>query len=149
MLTVRNRLSGPRNPGLEFAFAPLAGVDRLFDELFPGFGGANGSGAAPWAWWEDDAGVHLEVELPGVKKEELELVVHQGQLHLKCERKAPEEGRQYRYNDRCYGKFERTIALPESIDTENVQAEMRDGVLYVTLSKRPEAQPKRITVQVG
>lgn len=146
MLTVRNRLSGARNPGLEFA---LSGVDRLFDEFFPNYNGAGANASAPWAWWEDDAGVHLEVELPGVSKDELELVVHQGQLHLKCERKAPEEGRQYRYNDRRYGKFERTIALPESVDPENVKAEMRDGVLYVTLSKLPAAQPKRITVQVG
>lgn len=149
MLTVRNRLSGPRNPGFEFAFAPLAGVDRLFDEWFHGVNGASSNASAPWAWWEDDAGVHLEIELPGVKNDELELVLHQGQLHLKCERKAPEEGREYRYNDRRYGKFERTIALPDSIDAENVQAEMLDGVLYVTLSKRPEAQPKRIAVQVS
>lgn len=148
MLTVRNRLSGHRNPRVEFAFAPLANVDRLFDEWFHGFNGASTNAAAPWAWWEDDAGVHLEIELPGVKKDDLELVVHKGQLQLKCERKA-EEGREYRYNDRRYGKFERTIGLPETIDTENVQAEMRDGVLYVTLSKRPEVQPKRISVQAS
>jgi HSP20 family protein len=129
-------------------------LDRLFDAFSFGANGpsdgsspSGGSGWwAPWACWEDDERLHLEVELPGVAKEDLELVTHQGKLQLKCHRKAPDEGRQFRFNTRRYGEFERVIGLPETVDTEAIQAELRDGVLHVTLNKRIEAQPKRIDV---
>jgi HSP20 family protein len=123
-------------------------MDRLFDTLFQGAGdNADGRGWwAPWACWEDDAHLHLELELPGVAKDDLELVTHQGKLQVKCQRKAPEEGKQFRFNTRRYGEFERVISLPDTIDTEAIQAELRDGVLHVTLNKRAEAQPKRINI---
>jgi HSP20 family protein len=123
-------------------------MDRLFDALFPGAGDkTDGSGWwAPWACWEDDTQLHLELELPGVGKDDLELVTQQAKLHVKCQRKAPEEGRQFRFNTRRYGEFERVISLPDTLDTEAIQAELCDGVLHVTFNKRAEAQPKRINV---
>jgi HSP20 family protein len=130
----------------------LAGAQQEMDRLFDAFSlGANGQNDGngwwtPWACWEDDEHLHLEVELPGVAKEDVELVTHQGKLQLKCHRQAPEEGKQFRFNTRRYGEFERVIGLPETIDTGAIQAELRDGVLYVTLTKRVEAQPKRINV---
>ena len=123
--------------------------DRAIKVLvFQGAGdNADGSGWwAPWACWEDDGHLHLELELPGVAKDDLELVTHQGKLLVKCQRKAPEEGKQFRFNTRRYGEFERVISLPDTIDTDAIQAELRDGVLHVTLNKRAEAQPKRINV---
>ncbi|HQU46103.1 MAG TPA: Hsp20/alpha crystallin family protein, partial [Pirellulales bacterium] len=83
------------------------------------------------------------------KNDDIDLIAQEGQLRLKCERKAPEEERQYRFNNRQYGEFERVIALPEAVDPEKVTAEMREGILYLTLAKLPEAQPKRIAVQTG
>ncbi len=122
-------------------------MDRLFDTLFQGADHADGNGWwAPWACWEDDAHLHLELELPGVAKDDLELVTHQGKLQVKCRCNAPEEGTQFRFNTRRYGEFERVISLPDTIDTDAIQAELRDGVLHVTLDKRAEAQPKRINV---
>lgn len=148
MFTTSNRLRPASTQRFDFALQPL---DRLFDQLFEGLHPTSQAGewSAPWAWWEDDAHVHLEIELPGVKSEDLELVAHDGHLRLKCERKAPEGERQYGYNNRRYGNFERVIALPETVDTQNVTAEMRDGILYVTLGKVAQAQPKRIAVQTG
>lgn len=132
-------------------FVGLEQVDRLFDQLVNGFeAGAQAAGwSAPWACWEDEGHFYLEFELPGIKNEDVELVIDEGRLHLKCERKAPEGERQYRYNHRRYGQFERAITLPETVDSEKVSAEMRDGVLYLTLAKLPQAQPKRIAVQTG
>ncbi|HVC97028.1 MAG TPA: Hsp20/alpha crystallin family protein [Pirellulales bacterium] len=122
-------------------------MDRLFEALFEGGDNADGRGWwAPWASWEDDAHLHLELELPGVAKDDLELVTHQGKLLVRCQRKAPEEGKQFRFNTRRYGEFERVISLPDTIDTDAIQAELRDGVLQVTLNKRAEVQPKRINV---
>jgi HSP20 family protein len=69
--------------------------------------------------------------------------------NLKAQRNTPEGERQYRYNNRRYGHYERAIALPETVDTDHVTAEMRDGVLHLTLAKLPQAQPKRIAVQTG
>jgi HSP20 family protein len=126
-------------------------VDRLFDHLFDGVssGAQPAAWSAPWAWWEDEGHLYLEVDLPGVKNEDIELVLDDGKLHLRCQRKAPEGDRKYGYNNRRYGEFERVLSLPETIDAENIAAEMHDGVLYVTLSKLPQAQPKRIAVKTA
>lgn len=138
------RLNSPR-----FDFG-LEQVDRLFDQLVNGFEAVQPAGwSASSACWEDEGHIYLEFEMPGVKNEDVELVVEEGRLHLKCQRKAPEGERHYRFNHRRYGQYERTIALPETVDTDKVTAEMRDGVLYLTLAKLPQVQPKRIAVQTG
>jgi HSP20 family protein len=126
-------------------------MDRLFDQLFDGLhAGAQADGwSSPWAWWEDGGHVYLELEMPGVKTGDLELVAHEGKLTIKGKKSATEGDRKYRHNNRRYGQFERAIVLPETVDAENVTAELRDGVLYITLAKLPKAQPKRITVQIG
>lgn len=148
MFAMSNRLYPVLNNASEFG---LQSMDRLFDQLFDGVqGSVKAAGwSAPWASWEDDGHVYLEIELPGVKSEDLELIAHDGTLRLKGERKAREGERKYRYNNRRYGQFERLISLPETVDAQNVTAEMRDGVLYVKLAKRAEAQPKRIAVHTG
>lgn len=129
----------------------LEHVDRLFDHLFDGVSASARQAAwsPAWGWWEDEGHLYVEVDLPGTKNQDIELVLDDGKLHLKCQRKAPESDRKYGFNSRQYGEFERVFTLPETIDTENVVAEMHDGVLYVTLSKLPAAQPKRITVKTS
>lgn len=140
----------PRLGTSRFDFG-LEQVDRLFDQLFSGHEARvqPAGWSAPGACWEDEGHFYLEFDLPGVKNEDVELVVDDGRLHLKCQRKAPEGERQYRWNHRRYGEYERAITLPDTVDTEKVTAEMRDGVLYLTLAKLPQAQPKRIAVQTG
>lgn len=101
----------------------------------------------PLAIWEDGGKVFLELELAGVKKEDVSLTVHNGVMKISGERKAPEGDRQYKVNNRTYGSFERTIQLPDDIDPESIDARLTDGVLYVVLSKKPEAQPKQIALK--
>jgi HSP20 family protein len=148
MSATSNRLFSTLSNSRDFG---LPSMDRLFDQLLDGVQATAGVAgwSAPWASWEDEGHVYLEIELPGVKGEHLELVAYDGTLRLKGERKAPDAERKYRYNNRRFGKFERLISLPETVDAGNVTAEMRDGVLYVKLAKLPEAQPKRIAVQTG
>lgn len=148
MFVTNHRLPRLSTSRLDFG---LGQVDRLFDQVFSGCEAAVQSAgwSVPWACWEDEGHFHLEFELPGVKNEDVELVVDEGRLHLKCQRKAPEGERQYRQNHRRYGQYERAITLPETVDADKVTAEMRDGVLYLTLAKLPQAQPKRIAVQTG
>jgi HSP20 family protein len=110
-------------------------------------GGAVRGWRAPVALWDDAGKVFLEVEVPGVTKESIDLTVHNGILRVSGERKAPEGDRNYWVNDRVYGTFDRTISLPEDVDPETIDAQLSDGVLRIVLSKRPEAQPKKITVR--
>lgn len=102
---------------------------------------------APVAMWEDADKVFLELEIPGVAKDSLDITVHNGTMQVTGERKTPEGDRKYWVNDRVYGKFERTIQLPEDVDSDSIDARYADGVLSIVLSKRPEAQPKKITIK--
>jgi len=139
----------------KMAFAPVATspinrLDSLFDRVFGDDGGIMGQAwsGAPVAMWEDDDHIGIEAELPGVAETDLDITVHNGLLFIRGERK-PEEGRRYLYNGRSYGRFERVITLPESVNADGVQATLTDGVLRVDLPKSPEAKPKKITVKTS
>jgi HSP20 family protein len=106
---------------------------------------ANG-GCAPLSVWEDQQQLYLEVDLPGLQPEDVDVTVENGKLSIRGERK-PSEGAQKRYDERAYGRFERVIALADTIDQASVVAQLRDGVLRVTLSKKPEVQPQRVVVK--
>src|SRR4051794_38883266 len=133
---------------------PIFGLQRrvndLFDQFFGGDGGAllqTGSWAASTSMWEDADHIYVEGDMPGVVESDLNLTGHQGSLRIAGERKAPEEARKYWYNERAYGRFERVISLPEAVDPDHIEACLCHGVLKITLTKRPEAKPKRIEVK--
>lgn len=129
-------------------------VDDLFNRFFGDVAG-NGNGGmtrgwnAPVAIWDDAQHVYVEVEVPGLCRDDLEVVVHQGSLRIWGERRAAEDNRNYWYNERNFGRFERLITLPDVVDSETIEAEMREGILSVKLMKRPEAQPKKIAIKGG
>jgi len=99
---------------------------------------------------EDKDKLFVEAELPGMKKEDIDLSVHENSLVLSGERKTEEEskeGETYR-SERYYGRFFRSIPLPYAVDAGKVEATYRDGVLRVTLPKSESAKPKQIEVKV-
>ncbi len=100
------------------------------------------------AIWQDENTVHVEAELPGLTEHDLDIVVHNGVLFIRGERRA-EEGRQYLYNSRAWGRFERVITLPEEVNADNVQAELANGVLRLALPKTPESKPKKIALKTN
>jgi HSP20 family protein len=128
-------------------------VDGLFDRFF----GDMAAGAkrmtrgwnAPVGIWDDEAHVYIEVEVPGVCRDDLEVVMHQGHLKIWGERKTADESRNYWYNERTHGRFERLISLPDVVDADSIEAEMHDGILLVKLTKKPDAQPKKIAIRAG
>ena len=132
---------------------PVNRLERLFDRFFEdsffnyGFTPEWGTGV-PVSLWQDEDHVYIEAELPGLTDQDVDVTVHNGVLFIRGERK-PEEGRQYLYNGRTWGRFERVITLPEAVDAENVQADLSHGVLRVALPKSPEAKPKKIALKTS
>jgi HSP20 family protein len=123
--------------------------DRFFDDSFFSYGFTPEWGAGvPVSLWQDEDHVYIEAELPGLTEQNVDVTVHNGMLFIRGERK-PEEGRQYLYNGRTWGRFERVITLPEAVDADNVQAELTNGILRIALPKSPEAKPKKITLKTS
>lgn len=122
-----------------------------FDSLFNHFFRAEevAMWRAPASIWEADNVFHLEIDAPGVAKENVELTFEKGTLQITLERKAPEGERTNYHNERGYGKVSRSVSLPETVDPNTITAELTNGVLHVTISKLPEAQPKKIEVKVS
>lgn len=123
-------------------------MDRMFDRLFHGVDQTLVSGGwkAPLSICEDQQHFYVDLELPGVPQDLVDVTVQERQLLISYARKIPED-RQFIYNERPYGCFERRLALPDTIDVASIKAEMRDGILQITLVKAPEAQPRKIAVQ--
>ena len=93
----------------------------------------------------------VKAELPGMKKEDIEVSLHDGSLSISGERKTEskhEEGEVYRA-ERFFGRFQRTVTLPTTVAADKVQASYKDGVLTITLPKTEEAKPKKIDVSVN
>jgi len=122
-----------------------------FDNLFNHFLRAEevSTWRAPASIWEADNVFHIELDAPGVKQEDVEVTFDKGALQVSLERKAPEGERTNWHNERGYGKVSRSVALPETVDPNTITAELVSGVLHVTITKLPEAQPKKIDVRVS
>ncbi len=101
--------------------------------------------------YEDKENFVIQAELPGLKREDIEVSLHEGTLTLSGERKAEtrhEEAEVYRA-ERPVGRFQRALVLPATVATDKVKAGYTDGVLTVTLPKSEEAKPKKIDVSVN
>ncbi len=93
----------------------------------------------------------VKAELPGMKKEDIEVSLHDGSLSISGERKTEskhEEGEVYRA-ERFFGRFQRTVTLPTAVAADKVKAAYNEGVLTITLPKTEEAKPKKIDVSVN
>ncbi|MBI4559487.1 MAG: Hsp20/alpha crystallin family protein [Candidatus Hydrogenedentes bacterium] len=93
----------------------------------------------------------LDLDLPGLKKEEIEVSVTDDVITVKGERKNDREVNHpgYRRHERRYGKFERSFRIPDAFNKDQVTANFENGVLTLTLPKREEAKPKRIEVRIN
>ncbi len=136
----RNRLGRRLSAG-------LPELDTLFNQFF------RSEDVTTWhavlSIWEADKTFHVEVDAPGVKKEDVALTFDKGTLQITMERKAPEGERTNWHNERGYGNVSRSVSLPDTVDPETITAELTNGVLHVTITKLPEAQPKKIDVRVS
>jgi HSP20 family protein len=100
--------------------------------------------------YENNDNIIAVVELPGMRKEDIEVSLHDGMLTIAGERKSyAEEGHQAERSERYVGKFRRSISLPTRVDASKVDATYKDGILTITLPKAEEAKPKQIQVNVS
>lgn len=99
--------------------------------------------------YEDAQKLVLKLEIPGVRKEDLDIQVEGRTLTVKGERKLEAEEKEENFTrvERRFGSFVRSFTLPGSVSTEDVAATSQDGVLSVTLNRKPEAKPRQIEVK--
>jgi HSP20 family protein len=128
-------------------------IERLFDEPLTALARTSQflSGVPALDVHEDKDNVVVKIELPGMKKEDIDVSLHDGNLSISGERKSEEklEDAEVYRSERFFGRFERTVTLPAPVVAERVQAQYKDGVLTVTLPKAEEAKPKQIDVKVN
>lgn len=130
---------------------PLAAdFDRLFSTLFD----RTGQTAAPQRWVppmdlvEGDDHFLLRADLPGLTQEDVSIEMHDGSLTVSGERRTEHDKREGGYVrvERQFGRFARTITLPDGIDGERVKASFANGVLEVWIPKPEERKPRRIPI---
>ena len=98
---------------------------------------------------EGKAGYVIEVDVPGVSRESLEITINEGVLEVTGSRTEPERP-EFRavFSDRQFGSFRRAVRLPEDVDPEQVDASLAEGVLKIELHRVPETQPRRVEIKI-
>ena len=139
-------------------FGRVTTLQDEFDRLFDSPWGELARASQLMSAWtpaldvdEDKDNFTVRAELPGMKREEISVSIHDGLLSITGERRAEEksEDTAIHRQERFYGRFERTVTLPAHIATDKVKAQYKDGVLSITLPKTEEAKPKQIDVSVN
>ncbi len=131
-------------------------MDRMFEELTKSFGlprtAAGEVVLAPRVdVKETEDAVVVQAEIPGIDEKDVEIEFADGVLTIRGEKKLEQEEKDkgYYLMERSYGSFIRRIPVPVDVDEERIDAKFEKGVLTVTLPKKAEAQPRRISIKVG
>ena len=126
-----------------------ADFDRLVDRLFTPGDAFEGTGRLNAVDVREDVDhLYVEAELPGYKKDEIDITLEKGVLTVTAEKQAAGEASQGEWllRERRFAKFARSFKLPPTVDESAVDAKLEDGVLKLTLNKRPESKPRKIVV---
>jgi HSP20 family protein len=127
-------------------------VNRLFETTLPGQ--ADTSALTTWApavdIYETENELVLKADLPEISEKDLDVRVENNMLTIRGERKFEQQVKEDNYLrvERAYGSFSRSFSLPNSVDTEGLKAEYKNGVLSVVMPKRAESKPKQVKVIV-
>ena len=128
-------------------------LNRLFSDFFGRT--SQEQNLTPWApavdILEGEHELVVKADLPDIKPEELDIRVENNILTIRGERKFEKkaEDKNYLRVERSYGSFARSFSLANTVNTEAIKADYRDGVLTLSIPKREEAKPKQIKVNVG
>ncbi len=127
-------------------------MDRFFDRFFEDTGtklnDRTGSPSVDVSETENE--IVFTAEFPGFEKDEIDISVNEGRLTISGERPFTEEKETKHHRvERWYGNFNRSFLLPKSADPETISANLKNGVLTVTMPKKEEAKPRQIPVSVN
>jgi HSP20 family protein len=127
-------------------------VNRLFETNFPPR--SDNSALTTWApavdIYETENELVIKADLPEISEKELDVRVENNMLTIRGERKFEEKVKEENYLriERTYGSFSRSFSLPNTVNTEAIKAEYKNGVLTVEMAKRAESKPKQVKVNV-
>jgi len=133
-------------------------VNRLFDDVFRGFDGglpSVGRASAFGGNWpsveisDNDKEIKVTAEVPGMEEKDIEVLLDEGVLTLRGEKRSETEDKDRQFSERYYGRFERRIPLGYEIEEDRIDARFKNGVLSVTLPKtaKAQSQAKRIAIK--
>jgi HSP20 family protein len=134
----------------------LQRLNRILDEAFAGFP-FQGEGTITSTWFaptdvtEDENSLHISMELPGVDPDDVRLSLENNILTIRGEKRQRSEENNERVHrfERTFGLFERTFALPNTVDPEKIEARYENGVLLVRIPKAERARPREIRVNTS
>jgi len=151
----RERSPATRSDSLHPVMSLHREMNRLFDDVFRGFDESRlFSGRSGWPSMdveETDKEYRVTAELPGLEERDVEVLLQDGLLTVRGEKKLESENRNRTYSERFYGRFERQITLDRDVDDSAVSATFKNGILTVTVPKSARAveRSKRIPINVG
>lgn len=128
-------------------FSRMMGFDP-FREMMPMLGEERLAFDPAFEVKETKDGYLFKADLPGVKISDIDVSVTENRIQISGKRESEKEdkGDTFYAYERTYGSFTRAFTLPEGVDSGRIHADLRDGVLTVLVPKRPESQPKKITI---
>jgi len=133
-------------------------LDGMFEQLFGApqtnaCGPQNGSESERYLHaanhvWEKDGQLNIHVELPGVVKEDISVTFQNGSLEISATKHRPDLGEHKTWHNTIVrGIYKHQIAIGDKFNAESIEASLNDGVLKITVQKKPEVQPRRVEIQ--
>lgn len=128
-------------------------MNRLFEDVFTSARGEE-KDIISSSWtpavdiYEDENQLVLTAEVPGIEEKDIEIKLEDNTLSIQGERKMEKETKEENYHriERAYGSFYRSFTLPNYIDQEKIQAEHENGILKITMPKKPELKPRKVKI---
>ncbi len=127
-------------------------MNRLFEDAVTARGEDRDMIASTWTpsvdIYETEDSIVLNAEVPGINEKDIEIKIEDNTLTLKGDRKFEKETTEENYHriERSYGSFFRSFSIPRNVDQEKINAEHDNGVIRITMPKRPESKPKTVKV---
>ena len=127
-------------------------MNRLFEDAVTSRSEEKDLVTSSWApavdIYEDENELVLTAEVPGIEEKDIEIKLEDNTLSIHGERKMEKETKEENYHrlERAYGSFYRTFTLPNYIDQEKIQAQHENGILKITMPKRPELKTRKVKI---
>ena len=127
-------------------------MNNIFEEAFISRGEEKDMVASTWTpsvdIYENENELVLSAEAPGIEDKDIEIKIENNTLSIQGERKIEKETKEENYHriERSYGSFYRSFTLPPNVNQDNIKAEYDNGVLRISMPKKPELKPKKVKV---